>query len=54
MKPKPTSWTENEKRELARLVRSGASTREISAKLGRYARSIRLMAKEMKLLLKKS
>jgi len=36
-----------------KLVRDGARTREISAKLGRYAGSVKQMTRAMGLLLKK-
>jgi transposase-like protein len=50
---KPKIWTEAEKHKLAALAKRGAGVSKISAELGRYARSIRLMAREMGLLLKK-
>jgi transposase-like protein len=50
---KPRTWTEEEKRQLVKLVRNGAGTREISAKLGRYAKSVKETARAMGLLLKK-
>jgi hypothetical protein len=50
---KPKTWTEAEKRQLLKLVRDGARTPEISAKLGRYAGSVKRMATAMGLLLKK-
>ena len=53
LKAKPKIWTETEKRLLARLVPRGAGAAEISKELGRYAGSVRCMAREMKLLLKK-
>jgi len=53
MKPKPKEWTVAEKQALIRLVRNGAGTSEISAKLGRHAASVKRMAREMNLLLKK-
>jgi hypothetical protein len=56
MKPtatKPKTWTEEEKQQLEKLVRDGARRTEISAKLGRYARSVKQMARAMGLLLKK-
>jgi hypothetical protein len=53
VEPKPKPWTEAEKRQLVKLVRAGAGTREISAKLGRYAKSIKETARAMGLLLKK-
>jgi transposase len=53
MKPKPKEWTEIEKQALIRLVREGATVREITARLRRHAGSVRRMAKEMNLVLKK-
>jgi hypothetical protein len=50
---KPKSWTEAEKRQLVKLVRDGTRTPQISAKLGRYAGSVKKMARAMGLLLKK-
>src|SRR6266480_1774356 len=51
VEPKPKTWTEAEKQQLAKLVRDGAGTREISTKLGRYARSVKETARAMGLLL---
>jgi hypothetical protein len=53
MKPKSKDWTEKEKRQLAQLVRKGAGVQEMRTQLGRYARSIRTMARAMKLVLRK-
>ena len=55
MKPpaKPKIWTEAEQQQLAKLVRDGARTPEIAAKLGRYAGSVKQMARAMGLILKK-
>jgi hypothetical protein len=50
---KPKTWTELEKRQLETLVRRGARTREITSKLGRHARSVKEMARQLKLLLLK-
>jgi hypothetical protein len=50
---KPKIWTEAEKQQLAKLVRRGARAPEIIVALGRHAGSVRKMAREMKLLLKK-
>jgi hypothetical protein len=50
---KPKTWTDTEKRQLAKLAKRGAGVSKISAELGRYARSVKLMAREMGLLLKK-
>ena len=51
MKPKPKEWTEAEKQALVRLVRDGAGTAEIKAKLGRHAGSVKHMARELNLVL---
>jgi transposase len=53
MKPKPKEWTEVEKQALVRLVREGASRSEIKAKLKRHAGSLKRMARETNLVLKK-
>jgi hypothetical protein len=57
MKPpvptKPKYWTEAEKQQLVKLVRDGTRTPQISIKLGRYAGSVKRMARAMGLLLKK-
>jgi len=53
MKPKPKEWTEVEKQALVRLVRDGAGVPEIKAKLKRHAGSVKRMALEMNLVLKK-
>jgi transposase-like protein len=53
VKPKPKEWTEAEKQALIRLVCNGASMREIKAKLKRHAGSLKRMAREMNLVLKK-
>jgi DNA-binding NarL/FixJ family response regulator len=50
---KPRDWSDAEKRQLAKLVRDGMSTRAISAALGRRASSVKMMAREMKLILRK-
>jgi transposase len=46
-------WSELEKRRLAWLVRRGKSTRQISAALDRRIGSVKKMALEMKLVLRK-
>jgi transposase len=57
MKPpaptRPKAWTEVEKQQLVKLVRNGTRTAQISAKLGRYAGSVKQMARAMGLLLKR-
>jgi transposase len=50
---KPRDWSDTEKRQLVKLVRDGISTRAIAAALGRRANSVRMMAREMKLILRK-
>jgi hypothetical protein len=50
---KPKNWTELEKQQLERLVRSGAHTQDIARKLGRYAGSVKKMARQMKLVVLK-
>jgi len=52
--PKPKDWTNSEKLELARLAREGIDAREIAVTLGRHIASVRKMAREMKLVLKKA
>jgi len=50
---RPRDWSETEKQHLVMLVRGGMSTRAISKALGRRASSVRMMAREMKLILRK-
>jgi hypothetical protein len=50
---RPKEWTDSEKQRLAILVRRGADASEISRDLGRHAASVRQMAREMKLVLRK-
>jgi transposase-like protein len=50
---RPKAWSEAEKRQLVKLIRDGARTPEIAARLGRHAGSVKLMARAMGLLLKK-
>jgi hypothetical protein len=50
---KPKAWSESEKRQLALFVRKGSSAQEISAALNRRAGSIKKMAQEMKLVVRK-
>jgi hypothetical protein len=50
---RPRDWSEAEKRQLVKLVRDGMGTRAIAAALGRRANSVRMMAREMKLILRK-
>jgi hypothetical protein len=51
--PKPKQWAKEETQRLLRLARQGAGAGRIAAELGRYAGSVRRMAKSMGLLLKK-
>jgi hypothetical protein len=53
-KPKQKEWTEAEKQALVRLVRDGAGTSAVKAKLRRHAGSVRRMALEMNLVLANS
>ncbi|MEY9590978.1 transposase-like protein [Bradyrhizobium yuanmingense] len=50
---KPKEWTAAEMQLLVELVKQGASTSEIAAALGRYTASIKRVARDMCLLLKK-
>jgi len=50
---KPKTWTDSEKRQLAKLAKRGVGVSKISNELGRYTKSVKLMAREMGLLLKK-
>jgi transposase-like protein len=50
---KPKTWTEAEKRRLAKLVRNGVRAAQISTELDRYTGSVKRMAREMGLILKK-
>ncbi len=52
-KARPKQWSAEEKQRLARLAKRGASAFEASAALGRHIASIRKMAREMKLVLRK-
>ena len=54
-KPKalPKQWSTAEKRRLARLAKQGADAFEASEALGRYVASVREMAREMRLVLRK-
>jgi hypothetical protein len=51
---KPKEWSAAEKRTLSKLVRKGVGVREISTVLGRHVTSVRRMAREMRLVLKKT
>ena len=51
--PKPKTWTEAEKQQLVKLVRAGVRMPELAVKLGRYARTVKQMAKAMGLVLRK-
>jgi hypothetical protein len=56
LKKKPTKskdWSDFEKRQLAKLVRTRIGAREISIALGRHIGSVRKMAREMRLILRK-
>lgn len=50
---KPKTRSEAEKQGLVRLVRDGVQAPKISVELGRYTGSIKRMAREMRLVLKK-
>lgn len=50
---KPKTWSEAEKQQLAKLARGGMSAAKISAELGRYTGSVKRMATELGLILKK-
>jgi transposase-like protein len=50
---RPKGWTEEEKQRLARLAKQGVAASEIAATLGRHTTSVRRMARDMKLLLRK-
>jgi IS30 family transposase len=51
--PKPKEWTAAEKRMLSKLAKQGASSSKIAAELGRYAGSVKRMARSAGVLLKK-
>jgi hypothetical protein len=51
--PKPQEWTASEIRKLSKMVKQGARTSKIAAELGRYAGSVKRMARSLGLLLKK-
>jgi len=51
--PKPKQWAKEETQRLVRLARQGVGAGRIAAELGRYAGSVRRMARELGLLLKK-
>lgn len=51
--PKPKQWAEEETQRLVRLARQGVGAGRIAAELGRYAGSVRRMARKLGLLLKK-
>jgi len=52
-KAKPKEWTDAEKRALMRMVRAKCGVSIISGELGRYARSVRRMARELGLAVRK-
>lgn len=51
--PKPKQWAKEETQRLGRLARQGVGAGRIAAELGRYAGSVRRMARKLGLLLKK-
>jgi hypothetical protein len=51
--PKPKEWGEQEVRRLVKLARKGIGVSKIAAELGRYAGSVRRMARALGVLLKK-
>jgi hypothetical protein len=50
---RPKVWGDAEKQRLAAMAKRGADASEISASLGRHIGSVRRMAREMKLVLRK-
>jgi len=50
---KPKQWSDGEIQRLLKLVRAGAGASKIAAELGRYAGSVRRMARSKGILLKK-
>jgi hypothetical protein len=50
---KPKEWDEQEVRRLVKLARKGIGASKIAAELGRYAGSVRRMARTIGILLKK-
>lgn len=53
MKQKPKNWTDQEKQALVKLARQGLSVREVASRLKRYPRSVKQMAEELKVVLRK-
>jgi transposase-like protein len=53
-KEKSKVWSEAEKQQLVKMARQGATAWQVAAKLGRYAGSVRRMAKAMRLILSKT
>lgn len=51
--PKPKQWAEREVQRLVKLARAGVGASKIAAELGRYAGSVRRMARVIGILLKK-
>jgi hypothetical protein len=51
--PKPKEWTSSEMRKLFKMAKQGARASKIAAELGRYAGSVKRMARSVGLLLKK-
>jgi hypothetical protein len=50
---KPKEWTGSEKEMLVKLARRGVGVSKIAAELGRYAGSVRRMARSLGLTVKK-
>jgi IS30 family transposase len=50
---KPKEWTEGERKRLAAMARRRVPASEIATSLGRHTGSVRRIAREMGLLLKK-
>lgn len=51
--PKPKEWTGAEMRKLIKMANQGERASKIAAELGRYAGSVKRMARSIGLLLKK-
>ena len=52
-KPKLKTWSEVERRHLAKMAREGATAVQVAVKLGRYIASVKRTAREMGLVLRK-
>jgi IS30 family transposase len=50
---KPKEWTDGEREKLSVMIRRGVVASEIATALGRHAGSVKRMAREMGLILKK-